>query len=88
MVSHHTSQNSTSKKSTNKSAEKDVENRELPLLVGMQIDNGHYGKQDGGKKLGIKLPYSQAIPLLGIYPEEKLLKKTHVAQCSQRHYLQ
>ena len=27
------------------------------------------------KKLGIKLPYGPAIPLLGIYPEETKIKK-------------
>ena len=30
------------------------------------------------KKLGIKPPYDPVIPLLGIYPEETKLKKTHV----------
>ena len=27
------------------------------------------------KKLGIKLPYDPAIPLLGIYPEETIIEK-------------
>ena len=40
------------------------------------------------KKLGIKLPYDPAIPLLGIYPEETGLKKTCVSHCSLQHYLQ
>ena len=40
------------------------------------------------KKLGIKPPYDPAIPLLGIYPEETKLKKTHVPQYSLQHYLQ
>ena len=39
------------------------------------------------KKLGIKPPYDPAIPLLGIYFEETKLKKTHVPQCSLKHYL-
>ena len=39
------------------------------------------------KKLGIKLPYDPAIPLLGIYPEETKLKETHVSHCSLQHYL-
>ena len=29
------------------------------------------------KKLGIKPAYDPAIPLLGMYPKEKKLKKTH-----------
>ena len=40
------------------------------------------------KKVGIKPPYDPAIPLLGIYPEETKLKKTHVSHCSLQHYLQ
>jgi len=39
------------------------------------------------KKLGIKLPYDPAIPLLGIYPEKPKLKKTHVSHCSLQNYL-
>ena len=30
------------------------------------------------KRLGIKPPYDPAIPLLGVYPEEIKLEKTHV----------
>ena len=30
------------------------------------------------KILGIKPPYDPAIPLLGIYPEETKIEKTHV----------
>ena len=40
------------------------------------------------KRLGIKPPYDLAIPLLGIYPEETKLKKTHVSHCSLQLYLQ
>ena len=40
------------------------------------------------QKLGIKPPYYPAIPLLGIYPEEAKLRKTHVPRCSLQHYLQ
>ena len=41
------------------------------------------------KKLGIKLPYDPAIPLLGTYPEKIIIqKKTHTPQCSLQHYLQ
>ena len=39
------------------------------------------------KKLGIKLPYDLAIPLLDIYPGETKMENTHVPQCSQQHYL-
>ena len=45
------------------------------LMVGMQINNSHYGEQYGGKKLGIKLPYVPAISLLGIYPEKTTILK-------------
>ena len=34
------------------------------------------------KKLGLKPPYDPAIPLLGIYPEEIKIEKTHVSHCS------
>ena len=51
----------------------------LGLLVGIQIDNNHYGKQYGDsvkkKKKGIKLPYDPAVPLLSIYPEEIIIEK-------------
>ena len=40
------------------------------------------------KKLGIKPPYDPAIPILGIYPQEIKIEKTHVPQCSLPHYLQ
>ena len=40
------------------------------------------------KKLGIKLPYDPAIPLLGIYPEETKIGKTGVSHCSLQHNLQ
>ena len=40
------------------------------------------------KKLGIKPLYDPEIPLLGIYPEETKTEKTHVPQCSLKHYLQ
>ena len=50
--------------------------------MGIQIDNSHCGKQYGDslkkKKIGIKLPYDPAIPLLGIYPEETIIERdTH-----------
>ena len=40
------------------------------------------------KKLGIKTPCYPAIPLLGIYPEETKIEKTHASHCSLQHYLQ
>ena len=40
------------------------------------------------KKLEIKPPYDLEIPLLGIYPEETKLKKTHLAHCSLKRYVQ
>ena len=40
------------------------------------------------KRLGIKPPYDLEIPLLGIYPEETKLKKTHASHFSLQHYLQ
>ena len=40
------------------------------------------------KKLGIKLPYDPAIPLLGIYSEKSIIQKDTCTQCSQLHYLQ
>ena len=40
------------------------------------------------KKIGIKPPYDPAIPLLGIYPEETKIEKTHISYCSLQNYLQ
>ena len=40
------------------------------------------------KKLKIELPYDAAIPLLGIYPEKTIIKKSHVPQYSLQLYLQ
>ena len=40
------------------------------------------------KKLGIKLPYDPAIPLLGIYPEETKVEKDTCTPMFMRHYLQ
>ena len=42
------------------------------LLVGMQID---IVTMESLKKLRMQLPYDQAIPLLGIYPEEIIIEK-------------
>ena len=39
------------------------------------------------KKLGIKPQCDSAIPLVGIYPEENKIEKTHVSYCSLQHYL-
>ena len=40
------------------------------------------------KKLGIKLPYDPAIPLLPYTLRKPKLKETHVSHCSLQHYLQ
>ena len=40
------------------------------------------------KKLGIKLRYDPAIPLLGRYPEETKIEKDTCIHCSLQHYLQ
>ena len=41
------------------------------ILLGMQIGYSHYENQYGDlKKLRIKLPYDQAIPLLDVYQNE------------------
>ena len=55
------------------------------LMVGMQINNSHYGEQYGGKKLGIKLPYVPAISLLGIYPEKAITEKDNVHSSTIYH---
>ena len=48
----------------------------LTLLVGMQIYTATTeNSMEIPKKLGIKLPYDPAIPLLGICPEETLIEK-------------
>ena len=48
----------------------------LTLLVGMQMDTTTMEKSmEIPLKLGIKLPYDPAIPLLGIYPEETIIQK-------------
>ena len=55
-----------------------VEKREPSCNVGGRVNwNSYYGEQIWRflKKLGIKLPYDPAIPLLGIYPEETKIEK-------------
>ena len=51
----------------------------LALLVGIYSHSGRRNRFL--KKLGIKPPYDQAIPLLGIYPEET---KTERDPCTLR----
>jgi len=61
----------------------------LILLVGMQNDTATM--EDGMEiplKLGIKLPYDRAIPLLGNTLRKRQLRKTHVSNFSLQHYLQ
>ena len=55
-----------------------MEKRELSCTVGENANRySYYGEHYGYslKKLGIKLPYDPAIPLLGIYPEETKIEK-------------
>ena len=54
-----------------------MEKREPPCTAGANVNRySHYGEQHGDvKKLGIKLPYKPAIPLLGIYPEKSIILK-------------
>ena len=55
-----------------------MEKREPSYTVGGNVHwCSHYGEQYGGslKKLKIDLPYDQAIPLLGIYPDKTIIRK-------------
>ena len=47
----------------------------LALLVRIYIDTALWKAVWRLKKLGIKLPYDPAIPLLGIFPEETRVEK-------------
>ena len=59
----------------------------LALLVGMQIGTATMENMEiPFKKLGIKLPYDPAIPLLGIYTEESKTEKD--MSIPLQHYLQ
>jgi len=69
----------------------DVKKREPSCTVGGNVNwYSHYGEkyEDSLKTLGIKLPYDPTIPLLEIYPEKIIIKKTHVPQYSLKDYLQ
>ena len=68
-----------------------VEKRECSWNVGGNVNwYSHYGRWYGDslKKLGMKLSYDLANPLLGIYPEETRVKKTHVSHYSLHYPLQ
>ena len=55
-----------------------VETRECSCTFGGNVNwYSHYGRRYGDflKKLEIKPPYDQGIPLLGIYPEETKIEK-------------
>ena len=55
-----------------------MEKRETLRTAGGNANRcSHYGEQCGGffKKLGIKLPYGPAIPLLGMYPEKTITEQ-------------
>ena len=61
----------------------------LAVLVGMEIDTA--AKESTleiplKKKLGIKPPYDQTVPLLGTHPEKSKTEKTHAPQCSSKHF--
>ena len=50
--------------------------KSLKLLVGMQTDTATMeSDMEIPIKLGIKLPYDTAIPLLGIYSEKTIIQK-------------
>ena len=54
-----------------------MEKRGPPCTAGANVNRySHYEEQHADvKKLGIKLPYNPAIPLLGIYPEKSIILK-------------
>ena len=60
-------------------AGEDEEKRQPSCTAGRNVNwYNHYGEQYGDslkKKLGIKLPYDPAIPLLGIYSEKTITQK-------------
>jgi len=68
-----------------------VEKRERSCTVGGNVTDTatmEDGMEISLKKLGIKTSYDAVLSLLGIYPEENKIEKTHVPQCSLKHYLQ
>ena len=69
-----------------------MEKKELSCTAGRNVNlYSHYGEQYGVFfffRLGIKLAYDTAIPLLCVQPEEIIFKKTHVPQYSPPSYLQ
>ena len=74
----HQSELSSSKNLQTVNAGEGVEKRECSCTVGGNVNwYSHYGRWYGDslKKLGIKLPYGTAIPLLGICPEETKIEK-------------
>ena len=67
-------------------AGENVEKRECKLIQPLWRTLGRLLK-----KLGIKLPYDPAIPLLGIYPEKMIIEKdthTPLHWSSLQNYLQ
>ena len=68
-----------------------MEKRERSCTVGGNVTDTatmEDGMEISLKKLGIKTSYDAVLSLLGIYPEENKIEKTHVPQCSLKHYLQ
>ena len=39
------------------------------------------------KKLGLKPPYDQTVPLLCTHPEKSKTEKTHAPQCLSKHFI-
>ena len=79
-----------SKKCTNNTCWRGVEKRESSYTVGGNVNwHSHCGEQyrDSLKTLKIETSYDPVIPLLAIYPEKPLFKRTHVHQCSLQHHL-
>ena len=67
-----------------------MEIRGPPCTAGANVNRySHYEEQHGDvKKLGIKLPYNPAIPVLHIHPERTIIQIDKCTQCSLQHYLQ
>ena len=54
-----------------------MEKSEPSYTVGRNINlNNHYGKQYGGSLESLyKIPYDEAVPLPGIYPDKTLIQE-------------
>ena len=78
-ITSHWSEWPSSKTSETVSAGEGVEKRECSCTIGGNVNwYSHYGRWYGDslkKKLGIKLPYNPAIPILGICPKETKIER-------------